>query len=416
VRRPGALAGPTRPGAVSHFLVYVRRSYRPNGAPDISDEMQVAAALSMLPADATHEVIADSGGHHSGRTDRRDGYQELIRRIESGTVAGIAVYDLSRLARNAQLMHNLKAALDRRNVPLLVANMPTSRWDTATGRFMFGQLVLAAQFQADLDSENARGRDERLFADGYHRGNPPRGYRNARAGDRRVLEVDPDAGATRRPDRRAAPRSQLRRGRRHPDARRLRDDDGRGQGRRAPAARLPRVRRPRPRPGRATREARAADHRGPVPRRGGRDPREDPRRRAIATAPRLRPGGRPALWLRIRDDGRGARVPRPRLALLPVPCQLVSRAARPCRGRRARGPRRARRPAAAPAAHDRSSGPRVAGAHHEPGHRRAARYCVHACTDGARVSANAPRLFLPGSARPTGMPHLTGSVRPPTAV
>jgi DNA invertase Pin-like site-specific DNA recombinase len=175
-----------------HFLVYVRRSYRPNGAPDISDEMQVAAALSMLPADATHEVIADSGGHHSGRTDRRDGYQELIRRIESGTVAGIAVYDLSRLARNAQLMHNLKGALDRRNVPLLVANMPTSRWDTATGRFMFGQLVLAAQFQADLDSENARGRDERLFADGYHRGNPPRGYRNARAGDRRVLEVDPD--------------------------------------------------------------------------------------------------------------------------------------------------------------------------------------------------------------------------------
>lgn len=176
----------------SHYLVYVRRSYRPNGAPDISDEAQVEAALSMLPAGATHEVIADSGGHHSGRTDRRDGYQELIRRIESGSVAGIAVYDLSRLARNAQLMHNLKAALDRRSVPLLVANMPTSKWDTATGRFMFGQLVLAAAFQADLDSEHARRRDQLQFEDGRHRGNPPRGYVNGKdATNRRTLVVDP---------------------------------------------------------------------------------------------------------------------------------------------------------------------------------------------------------------------------------
>jgi len=81
---------------MSHFLIYVRRSYRPNGAPDISDEAQVEAALSMLPKGATHEVIADSGGHHSGRTENRDGYRELIRRVEAGGVTGIAVYDLSR--------------------------------------------------------------------------------------------------------------------------------------------------------------------------------------------------------------------------------------------------------------------------------------------------------------------------------
>lgn len=179
-----------------HFLVYVRRSYRPNGAPDISDEAQVEVALSMLPAGATHDVIADSGGHHSGRNDRRDGYQELIRRIESGAIAGVAVYDLSRLARNAQLMLNLKAALDRRNVPLLVGNMPTTKWDTATGRFMLGQLALAAQFQADLDSEHARRRDQLQFEDGRHRGNPPRGYRNGKdAANRRTLEVDRPAAA-----------------------------------------------------------------------------------------------------------------------------------------------------------------------------------------------------------------------------
>lgn len=176
----------------AHFLIYVRRSYRPNGAPDISDETQVAAAVAMLPTGATHEVIADSGGHHSGRNETRDGYQELIRRLEATAVSGLAVYDLSRLARNARTMHNLKAVLDRRRVPLLVSNMPQSRFDTAVGQFMFGQLVLAAELQANLDSERAVALNRHTFEDGRHRGLPPRGYRNGKdATGRRTLVVDP---------------------------------------------------------------------------------------------------------------------------------------------------------------------------------------------------------------------------------
>lgn len=181
---------------MSHYLVYVRRSYRPNGAPDISDEAQVQAALEMLPRDATHEVIADSGGHHSGRSENRDGYRELIRRVEAGGITGIAVYDLSRLARNARTMHNLKEALDRRRVTLLVSNMPGSRFDSAVGRFMFAQLVAAAAFQADMDSERALILNRHLFEDGRHRGLPPRGYRNGKdATNRRTLEVDEPAAA-----------------------------------------------------------------------------------------------------------------------------------------------------------------------------------------------------------------------------
>lgn len=180
---------------MSHFLVYVRRSYRPNGAPDVSDETQVEAAVALLPAGASHEVIADSGGHHSGRDDRRDGYRELIRRIEAGGIAGVAVYDLSRLARNAQLMLTLKAALDKRNVAVLLSNMPTTRFDTAVGKFMFGQLALASELQANLDSERAVALNRHAFEDGRHRGLPPRGYRNGKDPDtnRRTLEVDPDA-------------------------------------------------------------------------------------------------------------------------------------------------------------------------------------------------------------------------------
>lgn len=179
---------------MAHFLVYVRRSYRTAGDADVSDEAQTAAAVAMLPPGATHEVITDSGGHQSGRSADRDGYRELVARVRDRRCDGIAVYDVSRLARNARLLLELHAGVEAAGIPLLIANMPNTRWDTATGRFMLGQLALAAQFQADMDSERAKGIRRSLFEDGRHRGHPPFGYRNGRdAANRRTLEQDPVA-------------------------------------------------------------------------------------------------------------------------------------------------------------------------------------------------------------------------------
>lgn len=182
---------------MGHFLVYVRRSYRTAGDADVSDEAQVAAAVAMLPTGATHEVITDSGGHQSGRTAERDGYRELVARVRDRRCDGIAVYDVSRLARNARLLLELHAGVEAAGIPLLIANMPNTRWDTATGRFMLGQLALAAQFQADMDSERARAIRQSLYEDGRHRGHPPFGYRNGRdESNRRVLVVDPSEAET----------------------------------------------------------------------------------------------------------------------------------------------------------------------------------------------------------------------------
>ena len=93
------------------WLVYVRRSYKRDDSADVSDEQQEAASRAMVPAGAPIEVIRDSGGHQSGGTDQRAGYQLVQTRVSSGRVAWIAVYDLSRLARNASLMLPLKAEL-----------------------------------------------------------------------------------------------------------------------------------------------------------------------------------------------------------------------------------------------------------------------------------------------------------------
>jgi DNA invertase Pin-like site-specific DNA recombinase len=175
---------------VSHYLVYVRRSYRTAGDADVSDEAQISASLAMLPPGATHEVIADSGGHNSGRTADRDGMRELVRRIEAGSCDGVAVYDLSRLFRNARHLLNLHHAIDAAGIPLLVAMLPGSRFDTAAGRFLLTSMAATAQYQADMDSERARDIRRALYEDGYHRGHAPYGYRSERADNRRVLVVD----------------------------------------------------------------------------------------------------------------------------------------------------------------------------------------------------------------------------------
>jgi DNA invertase Pin-like site-specific DNA recombinase len=166
--------------AMVQTIIYVRRSYKEATAADVSDEMQEAACRALLPSGASVRVISDSGGHQSGFTAARDGYQALLGAVASGEAAGIAVYDLSRLARNARLMLDLQHELERHQVPLLVANLPGAKFDGATGRYMFGQLCLAAQLQRDLDSERMTRMQRQLFEDGRHRGHDPLGYRSRR--------------------------------------------------------------------------------------------------------------------------------------------------------------------------------------------------------------------------------------------
>ncbi len=168
---------------MSRYLIYVRQSYRRDSDADVSEEQQEEAARRLLPKDATAEVIRDTGGRRSGATDQRDGYRYLLEQIQAPDVAGIAVYDLSRLARNARLMLNLKHELDVQNLHLIVSNLPDSRFDTAVGRFLFGQLCLAAQFQRDLDSERMVGLSRTKFDQGGHNGLDPFGYRSARNDD-----------------------------------------------------------------------------------------------------------------------------------------------------------------------------------------------------------------------------------------
>jgi hypothetical protein len=77
-------------------------------------------------------------------------------------------------------MLDLQHELERQQVPLLVANLPGANFDGATGRYLFGQLCLAAQLQRDLDSERMTKMQHSLFEAGRHRGHDPLGYASLR--------------------------------------------------------------------------------------------------------------------------------------------------------------------------------------------------------------------------------------------
>lgn len=180
---------------MGHWAVYVRRSYARVDDATVSDETQEAMARAVIPAGASVEVIRDTQGHHSGATTERDGYRDLVARLAAGSLDGIAVYDLSRLHRNATNMLALRTELERRQVPLLVATMPGASFDGAMGRFMFGQIALSAQLQRDLDSERMVNLTRSIFEAGGHRGLDPFGYRSIPGVKPRTLEVVPEEAA-----------------------------------------------------------------------------------------------------------------------------------------------------------------------------------------------------------------------------
>ena len=44
----------------THYLIYVRQSYRRHDDADVSEEQQEEAARRLLPKGSTHEVIRDT--------------------------------------------------------------------------------------------------------------------------------------------------------------------------------------------------------------------------------------------------------------------------------------------------------------------------------------------------------------------
>jgi DNA invertase Pin-like site-specific DNA recombinase len=114
--------------------------------------------------------------------------RELLERIESGELVGVAAFSLDRLSRDPGHGDELVKRITRAGGVVLTPDIPDAL-DSPTGEFTFGMLLQVAKLYRSQAGARFQSAKERAIKAGIPVGDPPIGYR--RGADRR-LELDPD--------------------------------------------------------------------------------------------------------------------------------------------------------------------------------------------------------------------------------
>jgi site-specific DNA recombinase len=111
----------------------------------------------------------------SGKSDEREGFQDLLSAIKEGKVDVVIVYRLDRLSRNVRDIYDF---LDRINDSGVAFVSVTEGFDTTTamGRAMLGVAAVFAQLTREMISENTKDGLLRRAEAGNFNGNPGRLY------------------------------------------------------------------------------------------------------------------------------------------------------------------------------------------------------------------------------------------------
>ena len=185
---------------------YIRRSVKKDDDADISDDVQREVITRRVPPGAEIEWFIDSGGHNSGFTDQRPGYQRMLAALRQGRLAGITAYDDSRLNRNSENAMSLFRECASRAVLLRIDDSTMNvqqQYDDPSQKTMYGMRSLfSEQARAEMAKRN-RKNARREFDSGGATGLIPFGYRGVlnekskplRENAARVLEIVPEEAA-----------------------------------------------------------------------------------------------------------------------------------------------------------------------------------------------------------------------------
>jgi DNA invertase Pin-like site-specific DNA recombinase len=141
-------------------VAYIRKSVVHKGARTISWEMQEAdvRALAAKHGDEASLVVLSDWGK-SGRGDKthlRQGYRELVGRIEADQVSAVYAYSLSRISRSLMEYARLAKLCEDHDVRVRLAKEGELEFTSPSGRLVVGMLALVAQMEAELAQERAR--------------------------------------------------------------------------------------------------------------------------------------------------------------------------------------------------------------------------------------------------------------------
>ena len=162
------------------WIVYVRRSMKSAEDANVSDETQEAVCRSRIPSGAHVEVIRDSGGHNSGAREDLPGYQRLLSLVRQGGVAGVAVYDGSRLSRNLEKAAAFLRECETAGTLLVAGSAPPESLFEPEGRFGYNVQAAASQFERDRHAQRMNDACLQVFKGGGHLGHAPLGYHTVR--------------------------------------------------------------------------------------------------------------------------------------------------------------------------------------------------------------------------------------------
>ena len=139
------------------------------------------------------DVCVDAGVSGTIAPEDREGFRELLRRLQSKEADGFVVMRLDRLARRAVFVHELADLCQKRSWRLVIMDISL---DTSTpmGAFVLGVLALLAQLERDQIAERTREALTEIRRQGRAVSRfTPFGFRTAdgeaevRTGDRRLL-------------------------------------------------------------------------------------------------------------------------------------------------------------------------------------------------------------------------------------
>lgn len=160
-------------------MAYIRRSSTPGrGVVAVSFEMQEKTVrdLAAVHGDTITEILSDFA-RSGGTTKHRPAYAKLLQAIDSGRVATIYSYSLSRLSRSLSDFTDLLERCRARKVRIRLVTEGQIDYSTATGRAFANMAATFAQMERELATERNASAVAARIARGDYVGQAPYGSR-----------------------------------------------------------------------------------------------------------------------------------------------------------------------------------------------------------------------------------------------
>jgi DNA invertase Pin-like site-specific DNA recombinase len=136
-------------------IIYIRVSTSQQAAEGISLEAQKQRLLQYCNFNGLDVVSVISDEGLSGSNSNRQGYQELMNLVKTKQVEAVAVYSLSRFARNTIEVLKSIEVMNKKNIQF---HSLTEKIDTTspTGRFFLTTLAALGQLEREQISERTK--------------------------------------------------------------------------------------------------------------------------------------------------------------------------------------------------------------------------------------------------------------------